>query len=211
MLLSEALLGARVLAIGSHSDDIEIGCGGTLLRLLAADPNLAIDWIVLTASGERHEEAIASAERFVGGNGTVRVADFRERYFPYLQGLKEFFDELGSEPQPDVVFCPWSGDAHQDHRTAAELVQNTFRSQLVLEYEIPKIDGDLGRPFVFVDLEEQFVDRKIDAIIEGFPSQAHRTWFDPDLFRALMRLRGAQALSKSGYAEAFYSRRLKLL
>jgi LmbE family N-acetylglucosaminyl deacetylase len=211
MNLSEGFRPTRVLAIGSHSDDIEIGCGGSLVRLMAADTDLALDWIVLTAQGTRLTEALDSARNFVTGRGILRVESFRERYFPHLPELKEFFDALGGELKPDLIFCPWSGDAHQDHRTTAELVHNTFRDALILEYEIPKADGDMGRPSAFVHLDAQTVDLKIDLLVRGFPSQAHRPWFDPELFRGLMRLRGMEARSESGYAEAFYTTRLQLL
>src|SRR5262245_44791123 len=140
----------RVLCLGAHSDDIEIGCGGTLLKLLATNPAIGVDWVVLSADGERATEAHASAERFLGPERTSRilVESFRERYFPYDPAVKEFFDRLGGETTPDLVLCPWQGDAHQDHRVVAELAANTFRDQLILEYEIPKYDGDLGRPSV---------------------------------------------------------------
>jgi LmbE family N-acetylglucosaminyl deacetylase len=172
---------------------------------------MAIDWVVLTAQGVRLSEAKESGKKFVGGRGTLRVESFRERYFPHLPELKEFFDALGSELKPDLVFCPWSGDAHQDHRTTAELVHNTFRDALILQYEIPKADGDLGRPSAFVHLDAKTAEDKVELLIEGFPSQAHRPWFDPDLFRGIMRLRGMEARSESGYAEAFYTTRLQLL
>jgi LmbE family N-acetylglucosaminyl deacetylase len=198
----------HVLVVGAHSDDIEIGCGGTLLRLL--EGTARVTWVVLAAENERRIEAVESANRFLD-SGDVRVAAFRERYFPYLPELKEYFDDLGKSEDPDVVMCPWSGDAHQDHQTVAKLVHNTFRDHLILEYEIPKTDGDLGRPHIYVDLPLETMERKVELIVKGFPSQAHHQWFDPEAFKGLMRIRGIEAQSSSGYAEAFHSRRLKLM
>lgn len=203
----------RLLAIGAHSDDIEIGCGGTILKLVALNPSMEITWVVLAARDERRQEALESADRFLGSEGSVDVAveTFRERFFPHLPELKEYFDQLGRRVSPDLILCPWQGDAHQDHRTTAELVRNTFRNHLTLEYEILKVDGDLGRPVVYVDLSSEAVERKIDLIMKGFPSQAHRSWFEPEVFRSLMRLRGVESQSGSGYAEAFHCPRLRLL
>jgi LmbE family N-acetylglucosaminyl deacetylase len=214
--LGAAPLGAqvrRVLFVGAHSDDIEIGCGGTVLQLLDACPDLEVDWVVLTAPAERADEASASAGRFLAGAGVsrVRIESFRERYFPYQPELKEWFDALGREIDPDLVLCPWGGDAHQDHRTVSELVGNTFRDQLVLEYEIPKFDGDLGRPSVYVHLEERHAEAKLEGIIEGFPSQKRREWFTEETFRALLRLRGIESRAPSGLAEAFHCRKMVLL
>lgn len=186
---------------------------GTILRLMAFNPSIEITWVVLAARGERRQEALDSAGSFLGTemSTNLMVEDFRERYFPHLIELKEFFDQLGKTLNPDVVLCPWSGDAHQDHRTVAELARSTFRNHLTLEYEIPKLDGDLGRPIVYVDLPSEVVERKIDLVLKGFPSQAHRSWFDPETFRGLMRLRGMESQSASGYSEAFYCRKLRLI
>ncbi|HJQ95330.1 MAG TPA: PIG-L deacetylase family protein [Acidimicrobiia bacterium] len=202
----------RLLAIGAHSDDIEIGCGGTILDLVERFPSLSVTWVVLAAFGERRNEALDSADRFLGvlNNPVVLVESFRERYFPYLVELKEFFDELGKTTDPEVIFCPWAGDAHQDHRTVAELTHNTFRSHLILEYEIPKRDGDLGKPTIYADLSASQVERKLDLLREGFPSQTKRSWFNAEVFRSLMRLRGMELQSPSGFAEAFHCRRMKI-
>ena len=210
--LSGGFRPSRVLVIGAHSDDIEIGCGGTILDLVTRFPSLYVTWVVLAAIGDRRKEATDSASRFLAGkaDAVVLVEGFRERYFPHLVELKEFFDELGKTTDPEVVFCPWSGDAHQDHRTVAELVHNTFRSHLILEYEIPKTDGDLGKPTVYADLPAELVGRKLELLQECFPSQGQRSWFEPDVFRGLMRLRGMEAQSSSGFAEAFHCRRLKI-
>ncbi|RPH55637.1 MAG: PIG-L family deacetylase, partial [Acidobacteria bacterium] len=175
---------STVLCIGAHSDDIEIGCGGTVWKLAAANPALRIHWIVLSAEGNRAREALASAERFLATapNLEVEVASFRERYFPHLPELKEFFDALGARVQPDLVFTHHRHDAHQDHRAVADLTWNTFRDHLILEYEIPKYDGDLGRPNVFVRLEDNLARRKVRAVLDGFPSQADRFWFNEETF-----------------------------
>ena len=203
---------SSVLCLGAHSDDIEIGCGGTILKLVAANPNLKVHWLVLSAQEDRADEARTSAERFLGGtpNREVEVASFRERYFPYLPDLKEFFDALGGRVQPDLVLTHHGGDAHQDHRVVAELTWNTFRDHLILEYEIPKYDGDLGRPNVFVRLDEDTVRRKVGAVLEGFPSQVSRHWFTEETFLALLRLRGVESRSPGEYAEAFHARKLLL-
>jgi LmbE family N-acetylglucosaminyl deacetylase len=201
-----------ILCLGAHSDDIEIGCGGTVLKLVAANPDLTIHWVVLSTHGDRADEARTSAERFLTGapNHDVEIASFRERYFPHLPELKEFFDDLGARVQPDIVFAHHLDDAHQDHRVVAELTWNTFRDHLILEYEIPKYDGDLGRPNVFVRLDEAVARRKTQAVLEGFPSQAGRYWFTEETFLALLRLRGVEARSPGGYAEGFHARKLVL-
>jgi len=203
---------SRVLCVGAHADDIEIGAGGTMLSIIGRRPDIAVDWVVLSADDEREQEARTSAERILPPSvqRTVSVERFRERYFPYEPTLKEYFDALGGRPRPDLVIGPWRGDAHQDHRTVAELVAQTFRDQLILEYEIPKQDGDLGRPSVYVHLPRAHAEAKIDALMEGFPSQAARPWFDADTFRGLMRLRGVESGAPDGMAEAFHCRRLVL-
>lgn len=203
---------STVLCLGAHSDDIEIGCGGTVLKLVAANPDLSVHWVVLSAEGVRADEARASAERFLQGvkKRVVEVQTFRERYFPHLAELKEFFDGLGTRVTPDLVLTHHEQDAHQDHRVVADLTWNTFRDQLILEYEIPKYDGDLGRPTVFVGLDEATAQRKTQAIVEGFPSQTERYWFTKDTFLALLRLRGVEARAPGGYAEAFHARKLIL-
>jgi LmbE family N-acetylglucosaminyl deacetylase len=209
---AEALPVSRLLCIGAHSDDIEIGCGATVLKLLETHPAMAVDWVVLTANGPREDEARASGERFLADAAARRIMieHFRERYFPYDGDIKAYFDRLGAESRPDIVLAPSRDDAHQDHRTASELAANTFRDQLILEYEIPKFDGDLGRPGVFVHLSEAFADRKVDALMAGFPSQHDRPWFNDATFRALMRIRGVESKAPEGYAEAFHCRNLVL-
>ncbi len=201
-----------VLCLGAHSDDIEIGCGGSILTLLQRFPETTVDWVVLAADGERAGEARAGAAAFLenAARSNVVVKGFRERYFPYLEGLKEYFDELGANLSPGLIFSPWRGDAHQDHRTVAELAANTFRNQLILEYEIPKYDGDLGRPEVYIPLRRAVGDRKIAAIFETFTSQSDRDWFSEETFRSLLRMRGIECRAPEGLAEAFHCRKLVL-
>jgi len=203
----------RILCVGAHADDLEIGCGGTVIRLLDDNQGLEVHWVVLSAPGERAVEARRSADLLLTGAGfkDVRVADFRESYFPYIGGeIKAYIAGLGVELRPDLVLTSWRGDAHQDHRTVGELTWNTFRSQLILEYEIPKWDGDLGRPNLYMPLERAVCGRKIGHLLEVFPSQVQKDWFDAEVFWGLLRLRGMEARSPSGYAEAFYCSKLVL-
>lgn len=202
----------RLLCIGAHPDDIEIGCGGTVLTLLEHDGDVHVDWVVFSATGRREEEARASATAFLEGAATSRVEtfDFRDGYLPY-QGaaVKEVFESL-KDREPDAVFTHWREDRHQDHRLLSDLTWNTFRDHLVLEYEIPKYDGDLGRPNVFVDLSPEILDRKISLLLERFPSQADKRWFADETFRGLARLRGNEAPGPGRYAEAFFGRKLRV-
>ena len=205
---------ARVLAVGCHADDIEIGCGGTILALAERRPDLEVTWLVLSANGARAEEARSSAEAFLAGarsKPTVLVESFRDGFFPYLGGaVKERFEELKREVSPDVVFTHVGIDLHQDHRLVSELTWNTFRDHLILEYEIPKWDADLTAPNVYVPLPGDVVARKVELLLEHFPSQRTKHWFTEDLFRSLMRLRGMEANSPTRFAEAFRCRKLVL-
>lgn len=203
----------RVLVIGCHADDIEIGCGGTLLTLARANPELEIDWLVLAAEGGRADEARASAEGFLAGIGTsrVEVLGFRDGFLPYLGGeVKEAFEALKGRVDPQLVLTHAGYDFHQDHRLASELTWNTFRSHAILEYEIPKVDGDLGRPNLFVPLAADVAEEKLTLLERFFPSQADRHWFDRELFLGLMRLRGMECVAPSRYAEAFTARKTVL-
>jgi LmbE family N-acetylglucosaminyl deacetylase len=195
-----------VLALGAHSDDIEIGCGGTILRLAREIPRLELTWVVLSAQGGRADEARAGAEAF--GATTVEVEDFDDAFFKYGREVKEHFEALKQRVSPDVVLTHYGSDLHQDHRLVSELTWNTFRDHLILEYEIPKYDGDLGAPNVFVHLDEELCARKVETLQRCFPSQAEKPWFGEDLFRALLRLRGMESRAPSGLAEAFYGRKL---
>jgi LmbE family N-acetylglucosaminyl deacetylase len=203
----------RALAIGCHPDDIEIGCGGTILALTREHANLAVTWVVLSANGERATEARASAEEFLSDADTVdiRLHAFRDGFLPYTGGeVKEVFESLKSV-EPDLVLTHTRFDLHQDHRLACELTWNTFRDHLILEYEIPKFDGDLGVPNVFVPLAEDVVDAKLQLLEAQFGSQVGKHWFDEDLFRGLLRIRGMEAPSPTRYAEAFTCRKLTLV
>jgi LmbE family N-acetylglucosaminyl deacetylase len=199
----------RVLAIGCHADDIEIGCGGTLLSLVRSNPHLEVDWVVLAAPGERADEAKASALSFLAGLEAPRVEvhGFRDGYLPYLGGeVKDVFEELKRRVDPEIVFTHAGYDFHQDHRLACELTWNTFRNHLILEYEIPKYDGDLGRPNVYVPLSPEIVEEKLALIERHFPTQSGKHWFDRETFVGLMRLRGMEAAER--YAEAFTARKV---
>ena len=211
--LSAAESPRRVLAIGCHADDIEIGCGGTLLTLARSNPEVEVDWVVLAAPGERGAEARASAAAFLDGvaKARVEVHDFRDGFLPYVGGaVKDVFEELKGRVDPQVVLTHAGYDFHQDHRLACELTWNTFRNHLILEYEIPKVDGDLGRPNVFVPLSLSVVEKKLALIEEHFPSQSGKHWFDRETFLGLMRLRGMEAVAPDRYAEAFTCRKLVL-
>jgi LmbE family N-acetylglucosaminyl deacetylase len=199
----------RVLALGAHADDIEIGCGGTLLRL-AAGRELDVLWVVLCSTPERAAEARASAGAFLAGVARQRVIvhDHRDGFLPYVgAAVKESFEALKREPAPDVIFTHHRHDLHQDHRLVSELTWNTWRDHLVLEYEIPKYDGDLGSPNLFSALPPALLDRKIALVLEHFRSQAGKPWFDPTLFRGLARIRGMECAAAEGLAEAFYCRK----
>lgn len=200
----------RLLFIGAHSDDIEIGCGGTILRLLAAHPAAEVTWMVFAASPERTLEARASAAAFLGNTkATVEVKSFRESYFPDCSAaIKDAFEELKPRVQPDVIFTHRRQDRHQDHRVVSELTWNTFRNHLVLEYEIPKYEGDLGNPNFFVPLTRAVADEKAALLLKYFPSQANRTWFRADTFQGLMSIRGVECNAPEGRAEAFHAHKL---
>jgi LmbE family N-acetylglucosaminyl deacetylase len=202
-----------VLAIGAHADDIEIGCGGTLLRLAELCPGAAVHWVVLGADGARAEEARLSAAEFTAGfaSSQIIVENFRDGYFPYANGaVKDRFEQLKREVSPDLILTHQRNDMHQDHRHASELTWNTFRDHLILEYEIPKYDGDRGTPNVFVPLTEAVAARKVELILNHFATQLDKHWFTADLFDSLMRLRGMEGNAPAGRAEAFYGRKVVL-
>jgi LmbE family N-acetylglucosaminyl deacetylase len=200
-----------VLCIGAHSDDIEIGCGGTLLRLLAERPGSHVRWVVLSATAEREGEARASAADFLvdAGSRDVEVATFRESYFPHAWSeVKDFFNDLRKRADPDIVLCHHRHDEHQDHHTVAQLAWNTWRNHLILEYEIPKYEGDLGHPNVLVALPPDVAARKVELIMKHFGTQHDKYWFRPETFAGLMAVRGVEAGSTA--AEAFHVRKLVL-
>jgi LmbE family N-acetylglucosaminyl deacetylase len=201
----------RVLCLGAHCDDIEIGCGGTLLRLIAEGWKLDVHWVVLCSNETRGEEAKASAKNFLASAAKhqISIAHFRDGFLPYLgPPVKEYFEELKKEPPPDVVFTHHRADMHQDHRLVCDLTWNTFRDQLILEYEIPKYDGDLGLPNFFVHLDEPLARRKTELLLKHFGSQWRKDWFTEDTFMALMRLRGVESRSPTRYAEGFHCRKM---
>ena len=199
-----------VLCLGAHSDDIEIGCGGTLLQLKKTQPNLRFHWVVCSASGVRGQEAKKGAELFAAGcDKQIVLKDYRDGFLPYDgRAVKELFEMLKTQVNPDLIFSHWQGDAHQDHRLLSELTWNTFRNHLVLEYEIPKYDGDMGRPNLFVPLEAPLCEQKVDYLLESFESQRAKPWFDRQTFLGRMRIRGLESNSPSGYAEAFHTRKV---
>jgi LmbE family N-acetylglucosaminyl deacetylase len=203
----------RVLAIGAHADDAEIGCGGTILKLVREGAIAEICWVVLTGESARAGEARASAEAILEGapETSILQRDFRDGFLPY-QGaeVKAFFEELKRDFSPDLVLTHQRNDLHQDHRTACELTWNTFRDHFILEYEVPKYDGDMGRPNLFVTLEDDICRRKIDHLMTHFGTQVSKRWFKEDLFSGLMRLRGMECNSPTAFAEAFYCRKAVL-
>ena len=202
----------RVLALGAHSDDIEIGCGGTLLRLIGQGLVAEICWVVLTGSNLRREEAESSAKALLEGvPHEIRLGEFADGYFPYDgRQIKEYVEEIKREFTPDVIFTHQRHDLHQDHRVTCELTWNTFRDHLILEYEIPKYDGDMSAPNLFVPLDERLCSRKISHLFEHFQTQVPKPWFKQDLFSGLLRLRGMECQSPTTFAEAFYCRKAVL-
>jgi len=202
----------RILALGAHADDIEIGCGGTILRLIAEHRRLEVLWVVFSATPERAAEARASAAAFLDGvpKATVVVRDYRDGFLPYSgAAVKDEFEALKREFSPDLVFTHYRHDRHQDHRLVSDLAWNTWRDHLILEYEIPKYDGDFGSPNLFGSLTVSTLDRKVALLMKHFPSQAGRAWFTEDLFRAVARIRGMESAAQEGFAEGFYARKAR--
>ncbi len=201
-----------VLFLGAHSDDIEIGAGGAILHWLASGAAINAHWCVLSAPGARKMEAESSAAAFLKGAASTKVelAAFKDSYFPY-QGseLKDWFASLKSRVDPDIILTHRRCDAHQDHREVSKLTWNAFRDHLILEYEIPKWDGDLGRPNGYVPLEARILERKIELLDIHFGSQRSKDWFDAETFRGLARLRGIECRACEGYAEAFIMRKVR--
>ncbi len=204
----------KILCLGAHCDDIEIGCGGTIFKMIKEySGNVNCQWIVLSSNSVRGPEARRCAESFLNAarEKQIEVMAFRDGFFPAQWAeIKEVFESLKSRFDPDIVFTHYRDDRHQDHRVVSDLTWNTFRNHLVLEYEIPKYDGDLGTPNVFVELGEHLVKIKTRFILEAFASQQGKHWFTEDTLRALMRLRGIECSAHHLYAEAFYARKLKI-
>jgi len=196
-----------ILFVGAHPDDIEIGCGATMLRIRSESPLTTVHTLVMSVRQEREREAHAGAETFVGDTDQLTTHDFRDGFLPWSGGaVKESFASAVEAIQPGLVFVHNRGDAHQDHRLLGELAIQVARSATILEYEIPKYDGDFGRPNLYVPAKEADVDAKIQGLRSAFPSQATKDWFDDETFRGLMRLRGVECRSR--YAEAFWARKL---
>ena len=200
----------QILCLGCHSDDIEIGCGGTVLRLAEQYPECNFHWAVFSAIGARGAEAKRGAELFAGLRvKTQTLMMFQDGFMPYVGAdVKTVFEKELKQLHPDLIFTHKRRDAHQDHRLISELTWNTFRDHLILEYEIPKYDGDLGQPSVFVPLETEVYQKKVRYIMDTFQSQRTKRWFEEDMFLSLMRLRGMECNAPSGYAEAFYCRKI---
>jgi LmbE family N-acetylglucosaminyl deacetylase len=201
----------KVLCVGAHADDIEIGCGATVLRLIEENPDAEVYWIVLGAAGIRKSEAEKSAAAFLAGarRKAVMTKEFRDGYYPFIAAdIKDFFETLKRTYAPDLVLTHYRDDRHQDHRLVSDLTWNTFRGSLILEYEIPKWDGDLGAPNAFLPITERQLQRKIDILLAEFASQTDKVWFEAETFRSLARLRGMEVAAPDRYAEAFYARKL---
>ena len=200
----------EVLCLGCHSDDIEIGGGGAILRLAEQYPDCNFHWVVFSATGVRETEARRAAELFAGSRvKTLLLKTFQDGFMPYVGAeVKTIFEKELKQINPSLIFTHNGKDAHQDHRLVSELTWNTFRNHLILEYEIPKYDGDMGQPSVFVPLETDVYQKKVRYIMDTFQSQRTKPWFQQDTFLSLMRLRGMECNAPSGYAEAFYCRKL---
>ena len=201
----------RILCLGAHSDDIEIGCGGTILELLRLNRSLEFHWIVFASGKEREREARQSAGLFLKGAArkTVGVLDYRNGFFPFVGAeIKEYFEKLKAELSPDIIFTHARDDLHQDHRLINQLTWNTWRDHMILEYEIPKYDGDLGTPNFFVPFDRKICERKIKYLMECFGTQHDKHWFTHDTFAGLMRIRGLEVVSPGKFAEAFYARKI---
>jgi len=201
----------KMLCMGAHSDDIEIGCGGTILRLLSEYDNVEVHWVVFGAIGQRKDEAIASATSYLASakKKEIITKNFKDGFFPYVGGeIKSYFEELKKRVSPDVIFTHYRHDLHQDHRLISELTWNTYRDHLILEYEVMKYDGDIGNPNFFVSLDQRTCRMKVAQILESFKSQAHHHWFTGDTFYSLLSLRGIESNAPEKYAEGFYCRKV---
>jgi LmbE family N-acetylglucosaminyl deacetylase len=202
-----------VLCLGAHSDDIEIGAGAFLLSMMARGVHLDVRWCVLSGLGTREQEARNSASDFLSGaaNANVEVMSFRDTTFPeQTEAIKAYLECLKSRVMPDLIVTHRRDDAHQDHRTICGLTWNTFRDHLILEYEVPKWDGDLGQPNMYVPVGARELERKIELLDTHFASQRSKDWFDPEVFRGLARLRGMECRAPEGYAEAFFARKVAM-
>jgi len=198
----------EILALGAHCDDIEIGCGGTLLKLLNENPNAIVHWVVFSSNPVREKEARSSANDYLinHNNVNIEINTFRNGFFPYVATeIKEYFEELKNKVSPDIIFSHYIKDRHQDHRTIAELTWNSFRNNLILQYEIAKYEGDLVTPNFYTELNEDLISNKLDKLMKHYETQADKHWFTKDLFMSILRLRGIECASHSGYAEGFHA------
>lgn len=201
----------KVLCLGAHCDDIEIGCGGTILKLIEKYQNLVFYWVVFSSNLQREKEAYESAKQFLKGAQVknIAIANFRDGFLPFMASeVKELFENLKQEFQPDIILTHYRNDLHQDHRLISDLTWNTFRNHLILEYEIPKYDGDLGIPNFFVHLEPSICQQKTQLILSSFRSQVEKQWFTEETFLSILRLRGIESNAPEKYAEAFYCRKV---
>jgi len=199
-----------VLCLGAHCDDIEIGCGGTVLKLIQRYPDLQFHWVIFSSDPQRAREAQESAALYLAGAGSsqIIIKDFKNSFFPYVgEQIKNYFEELRRAVQPDLIFTHYRHDLHQDHRFIAELTWNSFRDHLILEYEILKYDGDIGAPNFFVELDETLCRRKLDHLMHCYQTQREKHWFTEDAFLSLLRIRGIEANASGRYAEAFYCKK----
>jgi len=201
----------QILCLGAHSDDIEIGCGGTILKILQAFDNLDFFWVVLSSDNERKEEAFESANTLLikANSFHIEIYQYKENYFPYIgHEIKSTIDELKLKISPDIIFTHYRNDLHQDHRIISELTWNAFRDHFILEYEVPKYDGDIGNPNFFVHLNEHLIRTKIHHLLSNFKTQKNRHWFTDDVFLSLARLRGIESNAPDNFAEAFHCRKI---
>lgn len=201
----------KILCLGAHPDDIEIGCGGTLLRFVEEAPEAQFRWIVFSGNKIRNKEASQSASFFLKKikSKQIVIHSFRESYFPFIGAeIKDCFEKIRKEYNPDIILTHHNNDAHQDHMLISKLTWNTFRNHFIIEYEVPKYDGDLGAPNLFVHLDEPEVQRKVDYLHAFFQSQKEKVWFSKDNFRSILRIRGVECNSPTNYAEAFYCRKI---
>ncbi len=201
----------KILCLGAHPDDIEVGSGGTILRLIQEAPRADFRWVVFSGESARREEARRGADAFLKEVKARKsdICQFRDSYFPFMGAeIKDYFEKLKTEFAPDIIFTHYRGDAHQDHRLISELTWNAFRDHFILEYEIPKYDGDFGTPNLYFHLPDNLVQQKMDHIFKTFETQKQKTWFTEETLRSVLRIRGMESNSPSKYAEAFYCRKI---
>ncbi|HQQ74764.1 MAG TPA: PIG-L family deacetylase [Pseudomonadales bacterium] len=209
-ILAHSVTPKSILLIGAHCDDIEIGCGATVLHLVERFPEAHFDWVVFSSTPTRYQEATRSADLLLTGarSRNIIIKNFRNGYFPYVgDQIKDYFEILKTQTNPDWIFTHYGDDLHQDHRIISELTWNTFRNHLIFEYEIPKYDGGLGSPNCFIPVRQSLADKKIDMLMDYFVSEATKQWFSRDTFSAMLRIRGIECNSVTGLAEAFYCRK----